>query len=448
MLDSTQTTATIPGEIAVGPSHVPSFYHTSLELRRLILDMASQGPGTCPGMNLTRAVLSKGTFRELQGESVFGQHASEHDNVVDVVRISSNNGHKQVRLVLMFGEHGRELITVEVGIRLMKALCGYSDVEENLRRWATHVLTYTDFLIFPNVDESGRRSTEDGMKCKRDNFEGVDLNRNWAYRWSNELEKDVGTGPFSEPETDIAHRHVEAFHPNAFLSVHSGDRALWTPGAYDIEVSEEEKKKGHVWEMLLDIAAHVNNLTHCNCRIGAPGQIAQKKHPGTSLDYVGLKMNVPFTMAWEIWHVAPGISEPDTCIPHFSPQGKDEYERVLQSWTMAIFYYAGSVHRVLQGHAPIPLPTAGFMDPTRSMKRDVQSPLSRPWRLRKRSDVDYLGPAGDGDITPSIEDGLRNRGVGSRWMDSTRSHVFAALVFLCCASAFTCLGTRYLQSKS
>lgn len=302
--------------------------------------MASEGPGACPGMNLTRTVFSKGSFQELHGKAALGQDVSAEDNVVDVVRISLGNEHKPVRLALMFGEHGRELVTVEVGMKLIKALCGRSDVEHNLLHWAEKVLAYTDFLIFPNIDESGRRLTEEGKDCKRDNFEDVDLNRNWAYKWSKTIEKDVGRGPFSEPETDIARRHIEAFQPNAFLSVHSGDRALWTPGAYDVDASEEVKKKGHVWEELLDIAAHVNDFTHCRCRIGAPGQIAQKPHPGTSLDYVGLKMNVPFTMAWEIWHAVPDFSVLDTCIPHFSPGGKNDYERVLQSWTMATLYYA------------------------------------------------------------------------------------------------------------
>jgi len=392
-----QTAGTTPNEHIVDPSPVPSFYHTSLELRHLISEMASPGPGACPGMNLTRAVFSRSPdnllVRELRGRaavSAVDVGSSQDQNVVDLLHVQSGLGPKPLRFALAFGEHGRELISVEVGMHLLKALCGREDVEEGLLRWAQEVLVYTEFLILPNVDESGRTRTEAGKECMRTNFNYVDLNRNWGYKWTMSEDRDVGAAPFSEPETEIARRHLEAFKPHAFLSVHSGDRALWTPGAYAFNSSAARKQVGKVWDALLHVAEQVKDLTHCNCSVGAPGKVAHKKHPGTSLDYVGLKMGVHYSMAWEIWY-GRSVDKADTCIPHFSPQTERDYRKVLQHWTRAMLYYASSVHRLLKG---LPLAPAKTLDAAHAAaSRLPRSQLPQLQRAARHFNMTHHSPA-------------------------------------------------------
>jgi hypothetical protein len=344
-----------------GSMPLPHMYHRSTSVRRLIVDLAAPGPNQCSGLHLTRAVFLEDPgrssrsipIRELHGEDAWSYHLGPDESALDVVRISrvdlAEHRKKPIRYALFFGEHGRELISTEVGIHLVKALCGHGDVDQQLRQRALQVLSFAEFLLFPNIDESGRRAVEDGNYCHRQNLEHVDLNRNWDYKWGDTRFRDQGQQPFSEPETRIAKKYLEAFKPNVFLSVHSGDRALWTPGAYSLDDGEAKQQKGPVWDILLEVAGNVNDYTRCNCRIGAPGKIAHKHHPGTSIDYVGLKMNVPYAMAWEIW-----FGKTEDCLGRYNPTTRDEYNAVLHRWCTSMVYFAEMADMTIRTSGPLP----------------------------------------------------------------------------------------------
>jgi hypothetical protein len=301
--------------------------------------------------------------RELHGEDAWSYELGPEQSALDIVRISRGDlvrgQEKPIRYALFFGEHGRELISTEVGIHLLKALCGRDDVDHKLRQRASQVLSFAEVLLFPNIDESGRRAVEDGQYCQRQNLEHVDLNRNWDYKWGETKFRDQGKYPFSESETRIARKHLEEFNPNVFLSVHSGDRALWTPGAYDFDDGDARRQKGAVWDTLLEIADNVNDYTHCNCKIGAPGKLAHKHHPGTSIDYVGLKMDVPYAMAWEIW-----LGKTKDCLGRFNPLTHAEYNAVLSHWSTSMVYFAEMARATMrQALTSAPMPAVEAYSP-------------------------------------------------------------------------------------
>lgn len=333
-----------------GDETLPSMYHRSASVRRLISELAAPGPRHCRGLHLSRAVFTEGSrrtiqslpLRELEGEDAWSYELGSNESALDVVRISredlGEHREKPVRYALFFGEHGRELISTEVGIHLVKAFCGHEDIDDTLRRRALQILSFADILLLPNIDESGRRVVEDGEYCQRQNLEHVDLNRNWDYKWGETKFRDQGQYPFSEPETRIAKKHLEAFRPNVFLSVHSGDNALWMPGAYGFDDGEVRRQKRNVWDSLVKIASNVKDYTHCNCKIGAPGKIAHKHMTGTSIDYAGLKMNVPYAMAWEIW-----LGKTHSCLGHYNPLTRKEYDSVLDHWSTSMVYFAEMV---------------------------------------------------------------------------------------------------------
>jgi len=373
-----------------GNESFPEFYHSSQNLRTFVTELAAPGPGHCPGLRLVRSVFplsSKGSesvpVTELKGEDAQTYVGAPSDSVLDAIFIKAtamSSEKPPVRYALFFGEHGRELISAEMGMYLLKAFCGRRDVVSEVRRRAQLLLSYAEVLILPNVDEGGRRSVEEGRFCMRgtrDNFRQVDLNRNWDYRWSpDDQENYPGPHPFSEPETQIARKHLESFKPNVFLSVHSGNRALWTPGAYDYDDSEARKLMGAAWNTLLHIASHVNRHTHCKCNVGAPGKIAHVRHPGTSLDYAGLKMNVPYAMAWETW-----LDPKGDCLKRFSPVVEKIYSRVLQQWSLAMVYFAESAAAALRGIEPAPvLAHAHAWTDDRYPLEDVQHHKHRSFR--------------------------------------------------------------------
>lgn len=99
-----------------------------------------------------------------------------------------------------------------------------------------------------NLNPISREKVEQGDFCKRENENGVDLNRNYKSHWtsvkSHQLLQEhdpemVRTAPgpfaFSEAETQTVRDELKKFKPHAFFSIHSGTLALFTPYAYSKE---------------------------------------------------------------------------------------------------------------------------------------------------------------------------------------------------------------------
>jgi len=315
---------------------VPSFYHTSDQVRSFMSKLSS----SCDGATLTRTIMN-----ETAGNSL------------DALRLRRGEGEKKNRVALMFGIHGRELISSELAVHLLKALCAPtksssflsslvevsdagSKVSTSLQERALATLSDTEYLILPNVDEFGRQRAETGEPCSsRPNENRVDLERNWPYQWEpfkDDLEGSSGPAPLSEPESIEMKKQLEAFSPTAFLEVHSGDRAVFLPGAYTTDDSETKASKhmAEAWQPMLDIANAVNTDTNCNCKVGSAGTVTRKEHPGTSFDYVAMEMKVPFSMVYEVW-----MGDTSDCLPHFSPMDRTQYDRVLEKWTKNILYF-------------------------------------------------------------------------------------------------------------
>lgn len=344
-------------------TRVPAFYHTTADVRRLVSDLAgtgADGQEACPGLSFTRTEVTPSNGDS--GEA----------NVLDAVRIRRGHGPKRNRLALMFGEHGRELVTTELAVHLLKALCGRAgnssaalvegastaggahtrrgtDVTTALQQRAESALADTEFLIMPNVDENGRQRAESGEPClSRDNANHVDLNRNWDYKWKfypNDEEGGSGARAFSERETVQAREHLEDFKPTSFLSVHSGARGIYLPGAYSQDESHAKRELAGSWDTMLNIAKDVNEATGCDCTMGSAGRVAHKDHPGTSLDYAGLKMGVPYSMVFEVW-----LNSCEDCVPHFSPHEEATYRRVVNTWANSLLYYAEATAKAQSGN--------------------------------------------------------------------------------------------------
>ena len=157
-------------------------------------------------------------------------------------RLSAPKGEK-TRVLYNFGEHGRELITVEVAVDLLRALAGgaesaarlaHPDASESTRETARALLA-TTFKIVPMENVNGRDKVEAGEWCERKNGRGVDCNRNWEVDWGvkapdyDPSEEYPGTAPFSEPEAFMMKTLLEEFRPHVWVNVHSGMEALFMP---------------------------------------------------------------------------------------------------------------------------------------------------------------------------------------------------------------------------
>jgi len=248
------------------------FYHTSDEIQQEV-ELLSKGCG---------------------GALSISKH-SDSGVDIDVVRVRAPNSNPVNRVFILFGEHSRELIGPESGLRLLQVICGKfaSTVK------VPSILLESEFQLVLNGNPNSRTKVEAGNYCLRTNPNGVDLNRNWDEMWSNHdtggSNTNPGPAPFSEPETRIFKKLAEDFLPTTFLTVHSGTRGLYMPFAYDMEHSANFNQN-----RMLNVLKNLDE-NHCQCPYGAAGKEVGYPCPGTCLDWVYSKLRTPYVFAFEIY---------------------------------------------------------------------------------------------------------------------------------------------------
>ncbi|MFC1475628.1 M14 family metallopeptidase [Candidatus Zixiibacteriota bacterium] len=159
-------------------------------------------------------------------------------NPIWAIKISDNVHVDEDEPEIMFNGliHAREPIGLETVIYLMDYLLGnYSDPE------VAQFVDNTEIYIVPIVNPDGYLYNEmtnpfgGGMwrKNRRDNGDGsfgVDLNRNWGYNWAwddftssprPETQTYRGTGPFSEPETQVMRDWINTRDFSVIINYHA-----------------------------------------------------------------------------------------------------------------------------------------------------------------------------------------------------------------------------------
>lgn len=212
------------------------------------------------------------------------------------------------RAFFVFGEHSRELITVESGIHLLKSLCSGARraaadnyaVSEDLESLVQNALRDTEFRMVLNANPKSRREVEQGKFCKRTDENDVDLNRNWDFHWDKKIldvygEKlNPGSKPFSEPESHALWSLVKSFKPTSFLSIHSGNLGMYTPWAYDPKAGEASAEMTELLES--------TQREYCKeCAYGSASKHIGYSSPGTSVDWAFGRGGARYSYAFEIY---------------------------------------------------------------------------------------------------------------------------------------------------
>lgn len=321
------------------------WYHTTQEVHEAMVGATK----SCPGAEV-----------ELRSRPLTNSRSeAEH---LDVVYIRRPGVQPQKKALLVFGEHARELITVESALDLVRTLCGKGPNAEA----AAHVLDSVELVLVPNANPLSRKQVESGMYCKRTNENGVDLNRNWGDQHRDEAfikmtrgdETDAGPHGFSEPETKALRDLIDEEKPDIYLSVHSGAHLLGIPYGYSSGAKPDNAD---------DMLAVLRPISEKHCKGACPyGNLAQLvgyENGGCDIDYVLEQYHTPYVFTWEIY-AGPSTSlsfaqlrastaralrsrqqlqtrlpeaqqEPETCIGHFNPLTQVETRSVLENWTGA-----------------------------------------------------------------------------------------------------------------
>ena len=261
----------------------------------------------------------------------------------------------KIRLLLNFGEHGRELISPEIALRLLEALCEGDTRSALLKSYGIdlepfeHILGQTVFKIIPMENPGGRALVEQGELCERKNGRGVDPNRNWAVHWGHkEIDYDPseefpGSKPFSEPESAMLRMLAEEFSPHVWLNVHSGMQAMFLPYDHKNEVPE-----GAAAAATLAILEGLNRkMCKGVCAVGPGGKTVGYLAHGTATDYMHDELKIGLVMTWEVY--GDDNAEFHDCFRMFNPLTAPKYEKVVSQWTAAVFELVAA----LPGHPAV-----------------------------------------------------------------------------------------------
>ncbi|KAL3681307.1 hypothetical protein R1sor_024263 [Riccia sorocarpa] len=240
----------------------------------------------------------------------------------------------KMRLLLDFGQHGRELVTSEVAFRLLQTLAGERPFREVHLDALVRILPRTVIKIVPMENPNGRKLVEAGHFCERKNGRGVDINRNWALDWGKK-EKDYdpseeypGQSVFSEPETVLIRDLAVAFRPHIWVNVHSGMEALFMP--YDHKITVPPDGAGPMKTLLQTV-----HSKHCleKCVVGSGGASVGYLAHGTATDYMYDVLKVPMAFTWEIYG---DLKQPEyECFQMFNPVRRESFEEVVSRWSAA-----------------------------------------------------------------------------------------------------------------
>lgn len=262
------------------------FYHTSDSL----VSDASSIAATCEGVEVTLESDGGASVPTVRLKALGGGE--------------SNGGAAPLQVMMVFGEHARELISPEAGLHFLQKLCG--EEGRNVRK-------ATSFLMALNANPQGRATVESGEYCTRTNEDDVDLNRNYGDHWKEEKSDDSssgvgakrgrafesfssGTGPFSEPETRIVARLMNQTKPDVFVDVHSGTRGLFMPYDWTTDPIPNEQDRSNMMSALQEI--HDNDCPECT--VGGGAETVGYLAPGASADYA-YAQGVKYSFIWEIY---------------------------------------------------------------------------------------------------------------------------------------------------
>ncbi|XP_010935248.1 uncharacterized protein [Elaeis guineensis] len=231
----------------------------------------------------------------------------------EIVVVTYNHVKKQTsnkskfRILLSFGQHGRELITSEVALHLLSVLAREQKILSMKPASFNKILENIVIKVVPMENLNGRKLVEAGDLCERRNGRGVDLNRNWSVDWGKKekdydpYEENPGIAPFSEPEAQIMRKLTKSFEPHIWVNVHSGMEALFMP--YD----------------------HKNSTPS-----GLTSRLMRYLAHGTTTDYMYDIAKVPMAFTFEIYGDLSASSK--DCFKMFNPVDKVTFNTVLNKW--------------------------------------------------------------------------------------------------------------------
>lgn len=319
--------------------------------------------GDCRGAEIRIDVMNDGQQKnsgDVRGEESFtglqyvtlkarGDEVGRMGEIVDRWR-------RRARIMLVFGEHGRELIGGEIAYGLLKGIC-----KENNERSTEMMDAFSglnngvELVIVPIANIAGRKLVEMGRKCDMTNANDVDLVRNWDSHWDGQgsygsfernavdgneyrspADVSVGSRPFSEAETRALRNIARKARPTAYVSVRSGGLSMIPPWDCDKDVLPRATEK-----RFQQVSERVAALFCTQCKIQSrPSPLC-----GTGVDYMFGNLGTPFAYTWQVYQDSKATRT--DCFRYYNPTTREGYKNTVRIWSLAVMELAKTIHRWL-----------------------------------------------------------------------------------------------------
>ena len=261
----------------------------------------------------------------------------EHGDVeIYAVEVSAINSTTcAARMMVVCGQHAREVVTVHVCLRFLeKLLSGKSKHSAMVKRGEASV------MVVMSANPRGMDIALTVNPCLRRNPRGVDLNRNWPrvsdmdVRFSRE--ENPGSVALSEFENKFIESLIHSpaskhsFHPDVLVNVHTGERMILYP--YDGAYGDVPLKLTHH-----TLAEAVKHKFCPECKVGS-GLRTLYPSAGTMCDWAISRANVSLAYTWEIYADEPSSAGMKGCIKKFNPNTTQTATDVIDTWSQALLY--------------------------------------------------------------------------------------------------------------
>ncbi len=219
-------------------------------------------------------------FPELiSAKAAIGQTTTIQGRPVYWMRISNNPEVEQGKPKVLYTAltHAREPLSMQQMIYQMWYLLeNYgSDPEitylvDNMEMYFVPCVNPDGYIYNQQTNPSGGGMHRKNMRINGDNSIGVDLNRNFGYMWGFDNSGSSptpssntyrGTGPFSEPETQIVKEFAETFEFSLALNNHTYSDLLIYPWGYQNQLTPD----GEVFSAFASLLTRENNYTYGTC---------------------------------------------------------------------------------------------------------------------------------------------------------------------------------------
>ncbi len=228
---------------------------------------------------------------------------TEEGRSITAVKLSDNAVEDEDEPVGVFisGQHAREWLAIAALYYMLHNLTyeyrSNADVRlmvDETELWFVPVVN-PDGYVYTHANNADRLWRKNRHKNSDGSF-GVDLNRNWDYKWayndtgsSPDTRSNIyrGLKPFSEPETMALKSLLERVVPNVFIDFHTYSQLVLYPYGYDAV----DTKNPELHQLAENYAQAVYTV-HGNRYTVMEGHVLYP-HNGNAMDYVYERFKIP-----------------------------------------------------------------------------------------------------------------------------------------------------------